>query len=324
MNDTKYHVNPYTYKVMPCNAQIKCDYADHPDTKHFDKDNIDDALTYAEDLGSKSYNKIQTLKKERTEGSKKEDFTKQKQKWNLRKEKLSPEALHNYMEDRAKEIIVDCMNLKEKNKKDYMSFAEYDETDAKTDNNDILRVKMIHLHNENRQHLDNFAYLMSKEDIRSMIEVQNKIRVYFPNFSAKDTDNMWGAGVFDVYGDDNKSYEEVMGLNKDNSSPVDEELSEQEMHTVKQTVKIAVNSALDYPSYGGLKAKGQELQKAFILRKTLKTNNVSNILDRFNDFKEFESRIMDNKTVYERHPHSYHMAVKNYNFKKVRSALSNS
>lgn len=309
---------------MPCNAQIKCDYADHADTKHFDKDSIDDALVYAEELGSKSYNKVQTLKKERTEGSKKEDFTKQKQKWNLRKEKLSPEALHNYMEDRAKEIIVDCMSLKEKNKKDYMTFAKYDETDAKTDSNDTLRVKMIHLHNENRKHLDDFAYLMSKEDIRNMVKIQNKIRLYFPNFPAKDTDNMWGAGVFDVYGDDNKSYEEVRGLNKDNSSPVDEELSEQEMHTVKQTVKIVVNGALEHPSYGGLKARGQELQKAFILRKTLKTNNVSNILERFNDFKEFESRIMDNKTVYERHAHSYHMAVKNYNFKKVRAALSNS
>lgn len=324
MSNIKYHVNPETHEVSVCSAKIKCRFADNPDVRHFDKDNIDDALTYAEDLGSKSYNKIQILKKGKTEGSRKEDFTKQKQKWDLRKEKLSPEALHNYMEDRAKEIIIDCMNLKEKNKKDYMSFVEYDETDAKTDNNDTLRVKMIHLHNENRQHLDNFAYLMSKEDIRSMIEVQNKIRVYFPNFSAEDTDNMWGAGVFDVYGDDNKSYEEVMGLNKDNFSPVDEELSEQEMHTVKQTVNIVMNSALDYPSYGGLKARGQELQKAFILRKTLKTNNVSNILERFNGFKEFERKIMNNNTVHERHPHSYHMAVKNYNFKKVRAALSDS
>ena len=323
MSDTLYHVNPETYEVAQCDAKIRCRFANNEGVKHFSKDNLDEAVKYAEELGAKAHSKVHTLKKDVSENSVNKSFAQKKQEWNNRKENLSPEEQHDYVKDRAKEIVIDSVNLKEKNKKEYTPFAKHTGKVVEKDNDYELRVRMIDLHNQNRKYLNEYAYLMPKEDIRNMVDVQNKIRVYFPNFSQKDND-VWDSGIADVYGDDNKSYEEVMGLNKDNSSPVDEELSEQEMYEVKQTVKIVVNSALDHPSFAKLSAKAKERQKAFILRKTLKTNNVSNILDRFNDFKDFESKIMDNKTVYERHPHSYHMAVKNYNFKKVRAALSNS
>ena len=321
----KYHVNPYTYKVMPCSAQIKCEYADHPDIKHFDKNSIDDALVYAEELGAKSHNKIQTLRKGSSENSINKSFAQKKQEWNNRKENLSPEAQHSYVKDRAKEIIMDSVNLKEKNKKEYASFANDNGETVEQYNDYELRVRMIGLHNENRKYLNEYAYLMSKEDIRNMVDVQNKIRMYFPNFSQKDDGGVWDSVIADVYGDDNRSYEEITGLDEQNISSVnDEALSEQEMKELRQTVTIVTNSALDYPSSVKLSAKAKELQKAFILRKPMKTNNVSNILDRFNDFKDFESKIMHNKTAYEDLSHSYHMIVKNYNFKKVRAALSNS
>lgn len=325
MSDTLYHVNPETYEVAQCDAKIRCRFANNEVVKHFSKDNLDEAVKYAEELGAKAHSKVHTLKKDVSENSVNKRFAQKKQEWNNRKENLSPEAQHSYVKDRAKEIIMDSVNLKEKNKKEYASFSNDNGEIVEKYNDYELRMRMIDLHNQNRKHLNEYAYLMSKEDIRNMVDVQNKIRVYFPNLSAEQIADMWGEGVFRAYGDDNKSYEEITGLDEQNTSPLnDDALSEQEMKELRQTVTIVTNSALDYPSSVKLSTKAKELQKAFILRKTLKTNNVSNILDRFNDFKDFESKIMDNKRVYEDLSYSYHMIVKNYNFKKVRSALSNS
>lgn len=325
MSDILYHVNPETYEVAQCDAKIRCRFANNEGIKHFSKDNLDEAVKYAEKLGAKAHSKVHTLKKDVSESSVNKSFAQKKQEWNNRKENLSPEAQHNYVKDRAKEIIVDSVNLKEKNKKEYTPFAKHMGKIVEKDNDYELRVRMIDLHNQNRKYLNEYAYLMPKEDIRNMVNVQNKIRTYFPNFSQKDDAGVWDSGIVDVYGDDNKSYEEITGLDEQNTPSLnDEALSEQEMEELRQTVNIVVNSALDYPSSAKLSAKAKERQKAFILRKTLKTNNVSNILDRFNDFKDFESKIMDNKTVYENHSHNYRMIVKNYNFKKVRSALLNS
>lgn len=67
MSAIKYHVNPETYEVSVCSAQIKCRFADNPDVRHFSKDNMENALIYAEELGKKNHSTNSTLSKQKTE-----------------------------------------------------------------------------------------------------------------------------------------------------------------------------------------------------------------------------------------------------------------
>lgn len=67
MSNIKYHVNPETYEVSVCSAQIKCRFADNPDVRHFDKDNMENALKYAEELAEKKYSINSNLSKQKTE-----------------------------------------------------------------------------------------------------------------------------------------------------------------------------------------------------------------------------------------------------------------
>ena len=62
MSAIKYHVNPSTYEVSVCSAQIKCRFADNPDVRNFDKDDMDSALSYAEELGNRNHSETSSIR----------------------------------------------------------------------------------------------------------------------------------------------------------------------------------------------------------------------------------------------------------------------
>lgn len=63
MSSIKYHVNPETYEVSVCSAKVQCRFANNDDVRHFDKDDIDNALKYAEELAEKEYSTTAVLSK---------------------------------------------------------------------------------------------------------------------------------------------------------------------------------------------------------------------------------------------------------------------
>lgn len=63
MSSIKYHVNPETYEVSVCSAKVQCRFANNDDVRHFDKDDIDNALKYAEELAERKYATTDSLSK---------------------------------------------------------------------------------------------------------------------------------------------------------------------------------------------------------------------------------------------------------------------
>lgn len=63
MSSIKYHVNPETYEVSVCSAKVQCRFANNDDVRHFDKDDIDNALKYAEELAERKYATTGSLNK---------------------------------------------------------------------------------------------------------------------------------------------------------------------------------------------------------------------------------------------------------------------
>lgn len=63
MSSIKYHVNPETYEVSVCSAKVQCRFANNDDVRHFDKDDVDNALKYAEELAERKYATMDSLSK---------------------------------------------------------------------------------------------------------------------------------------------------------------------------------------------------------------------------------------------------------------------
>lgn len=66
MSTIKYHVNLETYEVSVCSAKIECRFANNADVRHFDKNDIENALKYAEELAEKKYSVNSNLSKKTT------------------------------------------------------------------------------------------------------------------------------------------------------------------------------------------------------------------------------------------------------------------
>lgn len=69
-----YHVNPETLQIGKCSAEIKCQFADVPDVKHFGADQVEDAMRYIEELGERKYGGNNTLKKKPSEKTLKDSY----------------------------------------------------------------------------------------------------------------------------------------------------------------------------------------------------------------------------------------------------------
>lgn len=290
MSSVKYHVNPYTYKVMPCTAQVRCEYEDHADTKHFDKDDMGSALAYAEELGSRSHKKVQTLTKKETKNNLNDNkvlaFRKSKQEWLQKKANLSEKEQHNFLKKEATEIMEDVIKIQDKHKNPYYSPSRKLSVSKLNGDTSNIHYEMLLLHKENKEYLSNFAYSMSDEDIKNSVDIQNKIRLYFPQKLDDSNNNHLDDGLMYAYGDDNKSFEEVSELDRAAN------FSEEDASELKKIAKSLMNSDLDNQRlYNDTQTRFKEAQKTFILKKALKKDNIPNIIDRLRDFQDFQSRL---------------------------------
>lgn len=301
MSSVRYHVNSETFKISICSAQVKCQFADNPDVRHFGADEKEEAQQYVEKILEKNYATNSSLSKKGQDLSNKENtkiylygltdkvvssekFEEQKKEYFQIFQSLSKEEKDAFQQE---ELAVMLNRLRSRVAFEKGDIQKIDTILSSNHGNNSTSELTVALRSLNKNILDNICKYDLTDD-----EIVNTVRDYdlLTNYTFFSKDNL--ADSYERRLLKNNEPQMLYGgkLDFDNFSQEDEE-------NLKLAAHRAINRddmlrKIDNGFYNPVNVVKLSVQKAE-LKRALKTNDNTKIAKRLGALRDLQYNTLD-------------------------------